>query len=653
MDQASILWQPKNPENSQLAQFMQAFGKEVSRSFSNYSDLHSYSVENPDAFWTFFLQWSNLHYEGNPSPAVANCTFFAEGDNPSPTWFPNVKISMAENMLRGNPSQIAIIEADETGIRREISYQNLKEEVAKWQAALKAHGFQKGDVFAALMPNCPETLIAFLAVNSLGGIFTSTSPDFGVRGILDRFQQVQPKFLLTVDGYFYKQKQNPLYEKLSNVIKPLKSLQKVIVLPRIEDDSVRNLDKVCFYSDFLSEKASTLKFLRLSFQDPIWIMYSSGTTGLPKCIVQGHGAFINHVKEHRLHTDLRERERFFYFTTCGWMMWNWLISGLASNATLILYDGNPLYPQLDSLFQLAEETKMNIFGTSARYITYLRQNNADIRSKYSLENLRAILSTGSVLPPEGFDYVYDSIKKDIQLCSISGGTDLNGCFALGNPLLPVYRGELQCRGLGMAVQVYDDSGKPVIEKQGELVCEKPFPSMPLYFHNDVGFSKYRAAYFEKFKGVWAHGDFALLTKRGSMIFYGRSDATLNPGGVRIGTAEIYRAIADIPEIEDSVVVGQRHGNDERVILFVKLAKGKELSEDLISRIQKQIRSQASPRHVPSIILTAPDIPYTISMKKVEIAIRRILEGQDVKNKDALMNPEALEYFYKIRDSLNS
>ncbi|MBU0986694.1 MAG: acetoacetate--CoA ligase, partial [Proteobacteria bacterium] len=502
------------------------------------------------------------------------------------------------------------------------------------------------------MPNMPETIIAMLAAASIGATWSSCSPDFGIKGVLDRFGQIKPKVLFTADGYFFKGNRVDSLERISDILQELPSIEKVVVVPYTQENpDTSNVPDAVLYRDFRSNQSGlTIEFVQLPFDHPLYIMYSSGTTGLPKCLVQSSGGIlIHHLKELVLHTDLKRADTIFYFTTCGWMMWNWLTSSLAVGATLVLFDGNPFYPNPQTLWKLAQDEKITIFGTSAGYIAALQNAGVTPGKSFDLAPLKALLSTGSPLSMEGFEYIYREVKADFQLASISGGTDLNGCFALGNPMGAVYSGELQCRGLAMKVMAFDENGKPVINQEGELVCAAPFPSMPIYFWNDPDHKKYNDAYFDVYPGIWRHGDYIVVTERGGVIIYGRSDATLNPGGVRIGTAEIYRQVDRLKEIEDCIVVGQNWKNDIRIILFVQMAKGYELNQDLAAKIKTTIRTNASPRHVPAKILAVPDIPYTLNMKKVELAVKKTIHNQPVLNKDALRNPEALDNYANIKE----
>jgi acetoacetyl-CoA synthetase len=500
------------------------------------------------------------------------------------------------------------------------------------------------------MPNMPAAIIAMLAATSIGATWSSCSPDFGIKGVLDRFGQIKPKVLFTANGYSFKGKKLDSLERIADILKKLPSIEKVVVVPYTEQKAdISRIPNAVHYDDFkASDSNLEIGFEQLPFDHPLYVMYSSGTTGLPKCMVQSAGGIlIHHLKEQMLHTNLTREDTIFYFTTCGWMMWNWLTSSLAVGATLVLFDGNPFHPHPAALWEMAQEEKITVFGTSAGYIAALINAGVKPGRDYDLSSIRAVLSTGSPLSIEGFEFIYDEVKKDVQLASISGGTDLNGCFALGNPMGPVYAGEIQCRALAMDVRAFDDKGRELLNPEGELVCCKPFPSMPISFWDDPAGSKYHSAYFDVYPGIWRHGDYVIVTERGGVIMHGRSDATLNPGGVRIGTAEIYRQVEQMEEIEDSVVIGQNWKNDVRVILFVKLAAGFELTEELKAKIRQTIRTNASPRHVPAKILATPAVPYTLNMKKVELAVKKIIEGKPVLNRDALGNPEALDYYQDL------
>ncbi|MHB1126903.1 MAG: acetoacetate--CoA ligase, partial [Bacillota bacterium] len=527
----------------------------------------------------------------------------------------------------------------------------LYENVARLAYSLRQAGVKDGDRVAGLMPNMPETIVAMLATTSIGAIWSSCSPDFGFNGIMDRFGQINPKILFAASGYSYNGKNFNSIELASRLKREIPSIEKVVIVPYI--GSLEGLDEIpgaIDYAEFLSPRSGLeIDFAQLPFDHPVYILYSSGTTGVPKCIVHGAGGtLIQHLKELILHTDLRREDRIIYFTTCGWMMWNWLVSSLAVGATVALFDGSPFYPDPGTLFKFVEDERITVFGTSAKYLASIEKAGLKPGGSYDLSSLKAILSTGSPLGAESFEYVYQEIKKDLCLSSISGGTDIISCFALGNPTGPVYTGELQCRGLGMKVEAFDETGNPVYDQKGELVCTVPFPSMPVGFWNDPGNKKYKNAYFETYPGVWRHGDYIeIVSETGGVIIYGRSDATLNPGGVRIGTAEIYRQVETLPEILDSIVVGQDWDSDVWVILFVKLVEGMKINDELVKKIKAVIKENASPRHVPAKIIQVADIPYTVNGKKVELAVRKVIHNEPVLNKDALANPEALELFWDL------
>jgi acetoacetyl-CoA synthetase len=542
---------------------------------------------------------------------------------------------------------VALIFKGEAQASVKMTYAELYKEVAQVAKSLKDAGVREGDRMVGFMPNMPQTIIAMLAATSVGATWSSCSPDFGIKGVLDRFGQIQPRILFTADGYYFKGKKIYSLERISDILKQLPSVEKVVVVPYTEaNPDISNVPNAVYYEDFKSSASDLdLDFAQLPFDHPLYIMYSSGTTGLPKCMVQSAGGvLIQQLKDLILATDLKREDTIFYFTTCGWMMWNWLTTSLFVGTTLVLYDGSPFYPDPEVLWEMSQDEKITIFGTSAGYIAALQNANVMPGKKYDLTPLKAILSTGSPLSEENFEYIYREVKADLLLASITGGSDLNATFAAGNPMGPVYAGEIQCRGLGMKVEAWDERGRPVVRQQGELVCTRPFPSMPIYFWDDPKGKKYHGAYFDVYPNVWRHGDFIEINDRGGVIVYGRSDATLNPGGVRIGTSEIYRQMEQLDEIEDSVVVGQDWKNDVRVVLFVKMAKGYELTEDVKKKIRNIIRINASPRHVPAKILSVPDIPYTLNMKKVELAVKKVIQCQPVLNKDALRNPEVLDYY---------
>ena len=644
---AKKLWSPSREriEASNMYQFMQWVNARLSQQFSRYDELYQWSVEHIADFWEAW--WS---YAGIKASAPYVQVIDDAAKMPGARWFEGARLNFAENLLRYRDDRSALIFYGEDRVRRRLSYAQLYKEVAVLAAALKDAGIGPGDRVAGFMPNLPETVVAMLAATSLGATWSSCSPDFGIKGGLDRFGQIQPKVLFTADGYFFKGKRLDSLERIAQIIRQIPSVEKLVVVPYTTDrPDLKGIDRAVAYADFVAGRAAgEIAFAQLPFDHPLYIMYSSGTTGLPKCMVQSAGGILVHqLKEQILHPDLKREDTIFYFTTCGWMMWNWLVSALGVGATLVLYDGNPFHPGPEILWRMAQDEKITVFGTSAGYLAALQATGLVPAERFDLTPLRAILSTGSPLSIEGFEFVYAKIKADLQLASIAGGTDLNGCFALGNPMGPVYAGELQCRGLAMKVEAFDENGRPVIGQRAELVCTAPFPSMPIYFWDDPDGKKYHAAYFSVYPNIWRHGDFIEITERGGVIFYGRSDATLNPGGVRIGTAEIYRQIDTIEEVEDAVVVGQDWRNDVRVILFVKMAPGYALDDELKNKIRQTIRINASPRHVPAKIIAVPDIPYTLNMKKVEMAVRKTINGQAVQNMDALRNPESLKAFAQI------
>lgn len=641
------LWTPDPAwsATTRMAAF-NAYAQTVSgQTLASYADLHAWSVEAPEQFWTAIWDFCGVIGERGAGPVLVDADKM-----PGARWFPKARLNFAENLLRDSGNPDALVFWGENKVKRAVSRAKLRQQVAQFAAALHDVGVVAGDRVAAYLPNLPETLVAMLATASLGAVFTSASPDFGVQGVLDRFGQTEPKVLIACDGYWYNGKAVGMAAKLAELIPQLPSVQRLVLIPYlgIETDALaKTLPKAISLAGFVAPYASVsqLEFVRLPFDHPLYIMYSSGTTGIPKCIVHGSGGtLLQHLKEHQLHTDIREGDRLFYFTTCGWMMWNWLISGLASGATLLLYDGSPFVERGRVLWDYAQTERMTHFGTSAKYLDALIKTGLKPKESYDLRALRVMTSTGSPLVPERFDDVYATIKSELQLASISGGTDIISCFVLGHPLLPVWRGEIQCKGLGLAVDVWNETGQPVRGEKGELVCTRPFPCMPVGFWNDPDGKKYQSAYFERFPGVWHHGDFCEITEHDGLIIHGRSDATLNPGGVRIGTAEIYRQVEKLPEVVESIVIGQDWQDDVRVILFVKLEDGRELDEALAARIKQLIRDNASPRHVPAKVLQVLDIPRTKSGKIVELAVRNIVHGQPVKNIEALANPEALAGF---------
>ena len=643
------LWTPSEEriQNTNLYRFMNIVNETFNQNFSEYEPLYQWSIENIPDFWACLWEFAKIK-SSTPYDQVVDDV----GKMPGAKWFSGARLNFAENLLRYKDDHTALIFKGEDRVDRRMTYAELYDEVASVARSLRQAGVRTGDRVVGFMPNMPETVIAMLAATSMGATWSSCSPDFGIKGVLDRFGQIKPKVLFTADGYFFKGKQLDSLERISSILKELPSIEKVVVVPFTEKDpDIRSISNAVLYDDFKSlEPAPAIEFEQLPFDHPLYIMYSSGTTGLPKCMVQSAGGIlVHHLKELLLHADLKREDTIFYFTTCGWMMWNWLVSSLAVGATIVLYDGNPFHPDPDALWKIARDEKITIFGTSAGYIAALQNAGVKPGKTFDLSPLKAVLSTGSPLSIEGFEYIYREVKADLQLASIAGGTDLNGCFALGNPMGPVWAGELQCRGLAMKVLAFDENGKSVINQQGELVCAAPFPSMPIYFWNDPDTKKYRDAYFNVYPNIWRHGDYIVITERGGVIMYGRSDATLNPGGVRIGTAEIYRQVDLLEEIEDCVVVGQNWKNDVRVILFVKMTEGVELTDEIVAKIKNTIRTDASPRHVPAVILPVPDIPYTHNMKKVELAVKKVIHNQPVLNKDSLSNPEALDYYADLKE----
>jgi acetoacetyl-CoA synthetase len=638
------LWRPST-ERVERAQ-VSVFGREMASrhgvDLPDYAALYQWSIDRPAAFWEGV--WDSC---GVIASHRGERVLVDPDRMPGARWFPDARLNFAENLLRRRDDTEAMVFRGEDQVEARWTHRELYRTVSRLAAGLRALGVRPGDRVAGYMPNMPETVAAALAASSVGAVWCSGSPDFGVNGILDRFGQVAPRILFTVDGYFYNGKRHDLLGKLAEIRRRLPSLERVVVVPyAAAEPDLTTIDDAVSWQRFTEpDTATEIDFEQLPFDHPLYILFSSGTTGVPKCIVHGAGGtLLQHLKEHRLQTDIRAGDRFFYFTTCGWMMWNWLVSGLASEATLLLYDGSPFHPDGNVLFDFAVEERMAIFGTSAKYIDALKKAGLEPRQTHDLGALRTLLSTGSPLVPESFDYVYQAIKSDICLSSITGGTDIVSCFAPGNPVAPVYRGELQSRGLGMAVEVWDDEGRSVVGQKGELVCVKPFPSMPVAFWQDPDGVRYRKAYFERFPGVWCHGDYIELTERGTLVVYGRSDAVLNPGGVRIGTAEIYRQVEQLDEIVESLVVGQDWDNDVRVVLFVRLREGQELTDGLRDRICRHIRANATPRHVPARIAQVSDIPRTKSGKIVELAVRDVVHGRTVRNTEALANPEALAQF---------
>ena len=647
----SEIWRPsaERVAASNLTRFMSCVNARQGLALADYHGLYAWSIARPEQFWTELARFAGVRADWGAGPVLEHPERM-----PGARFFPAARLNFAENLLRYRDEHCAVVFTDERGERRALSYQQLWDEVARVSAGLREAGVAAGDRVAGFLPNIPETLIAMLATASLGATWSSCSPDFGPHGVLDRFGQIEPKVLFCADGYRYSGKTLDSLSVIAEIAARLPSVQQIVVIPyvaglpqleRLGAAASRAVDWSAF-----GKRGVPLRFTAVPFNQPLYILYSSGTTGVPKCIVHGvGGTLLQHLKEHLLHVDLKRNDRIFYFTTCGWMMWNWLASALATGATLVLYDGNPFHPDPGVLWRMAEHERVTVFGTSAKYLSALEKNRYVPADSVDLAALKTILSTGSPLLPEGFDFVYRAVKRDVHLASISGGTDIVSCFALGCPILPVHRGEIQCRGLGMRVEIFDETGRPVRRERGELVCAAPFPSMPVGFWNDADGAKYRAAYFERFPGVWHHGDYAELTDQDGIIIYGRSDAVLNPGGVRIGTAEIYSAVESLQEVLESVAVGQDWQGDVRVVLFVRLKPGVALDDPLKKRIRDAIRSNTSPRHVPAKIVAVPDIPRTLSGKLTELAVRNVIHGRPVKNVDALANPQALEHFRDLAD----
>ena len=643
----TILWKPSKDQinSSQLEAFRLQVNSRFNLKIENYSELHSWSISNINDFWKAIWEFMAIKCSSNYNQVVDD-----ENKMPGAKWFDGLLFNFAENLLRIKSDKAAIIFQSENADSKIISYNELYDEVEKVASTLRKMGIKNGDRIVGIMPNLPETVIAMLATTSIGAIWSSCSPDFGTQGILDRFTQINPKIIFASDGYFYKGKSFDSLNKLKDLLNHLPSVRKVIITPFVrENPDISSINNSLVWNDFIDPKPNPIIFEQVPFDHPLYIMYSSGTTGKPKSIVHGAGGtLIQHLKELRLHTDININDTVFYFTTCGWMMWNWLVSNLAIGSTILLYDGSPFHPDRNSMWDMIDNYKVSHFGTSPKFLETCRDTKLSPIKTHSLKSLKSILSTGSPLVEECFEYVYKHIKKNIQLSSISGGTDIISCFALGNPILPVINGEIQCLGLGMDVAAFNKNGEDLVNKKGELVCKKAFPSMPVYFWNDKNGKKFFDAYFNKFKNVWHHGDFIEINNYGGVKIFGRSDATLNPGGIRIGTAEIYRVVDRFDAVNDSLVIGQSINDDERVILFIIISNGYKFSNKLVHDIKKTIFKECSPRHVPEIILEAKDIPYTINGKKVEIAVKKVINGENVENKDALKNPEALDLFKNIR-----
>ena len=648
---AAPLWTPsaQRVAAANMASFMETVAARFSIPVPDYAALHRFSIDRNADFWQ--TMWDVGGIVGEKGERTVE----RPGEMPGARYFPDGRINFAENVLKRRDEATAIVFNGEGQRHRTLTFAGLGREVSAFAAALHRAGIRPGDRVGGYIPNMPEAIIAGLGAAAVGAVWSSCSPDFGVQGVLDRFGQIQPRVIVSADGYFYGGKAHDSLARLAEVVRALPSIEHAVIVPYLkEKPDAGAVRGAALWSDFVGDAPTgTMTFERLPFNHPLYILYSSGTTGVPKCIVHGAGGtLIQHLKEHQLHCDIHPDDRVFYFTTCGWMMWNWLVTVLASNATILLYDGSPFHPNGNVLFDFADATRMTLFGTSAKFIDAVNKAGLAPIKTNDLTSVRTMTSTGSPLAPESFDFVYENIKRDIHLASISGGTDIVSCFVGGNPLAPVWRGEIQARALGMRVEVFDEEGRAVVRKKGELVCTMPFPSMPVGFWNDPDGRRYRAAYFERYPNVWHHGDYVELTEHDGMIIYGRSDAVLNPGGVRIGTAEIYRQVEQLDEIVESLVIGQRWDNDERIVLFVRLRDGESLTAAVEERIRRRIRESTTPRHVPARIVQVNEIPRTKSGKIVELAVREVVHGREVKNREALANPEALEQF-KDREELKT
>jgi acetoacetyl-CoA synthetase len=643
------MWCPKHPQNTQIEKLRNTINNRYNLSLNNYDDLHAWSVRYTELFWEVIWEENACIFSETYSSIIDN-----PKKMPGATWFKGARLNYAENLLRYRDDHTALHIISETEAQETMSYKELYKHVEKLTAYLRKMGVKKGDRVAAILPNSSEAVIGMLATTAIGAIWSSCSPDFGAEGMCHRFEQIEPVVLIAVNAYKYKNKYVDCSQKVNDCLTKILTIKTVIVVKKSSDSEEISHSSYRFFDAIMKEvPASQLVFEQVPFDHPIVIVYSSGTTGKPKCIVHGAGGILlQHLKEHRYHCDLKRNDVMMYFTTCGWMMWNWLMGGLAIGASLVLYDGAPFYPEKNILWKLVDDLKISVFGTSAKYLSACEKNKQVPRDKYALNSLRLILSTGSPLLPEQFDYVYTNIKEDVQLSSISGGTDILSCFLLGNPALPVNRGEIQCKGLGMDVHALDNNGKKIIGKRGELVCQTAFPAQPIMFWNDTNNFAYKQAYFNDIENTWSHGDYITVNKNGGCVIWGRSDSTLNPGGIRIGTAEIYRVVEAIDGISDSLVIGKQEDGDEKVILFITMKESYKCDSKLRILIRKMIKEKCSPRHVPNTIIEVPEIPYTRSGKKVEIAVKKIINGESIDNVQALSNPDSLVIFEEIAKQTN-